>query len=219
MTALPNSAQLPLLADTPDYLRHDKTIRSWLTTTDHKRIAVLFFVGVSLSLLLGGAFAMLIRIEHLTPGPTIMGPLAYNRSFTLHGVIMVWLFMIPSIPNVFGNFFLPIMIGAKDVAFPRLNLTSFYLYVAGSVIVLAGMAAGGADTGWTFYAPYASRSPTAVAPVVFGIFVLGLSSIASGLNFIVTTHTLRVKGLTWNKLPLFVWAHYATSLIMILGTP
>ncbi len=201
------------------YLTHERTVRSWLTTTDHKRIGVLFFGGVSLSLLLGGLFALLVRIEHLTPGPTIMNALAYNRSFTLHGVIMVWLFMIPSIPNVFGNFFLPIMLGAKDVAFPRLNLASFYLYLAGSVIVLAGMLAGGADTGWTFYAPYAERSPTAVAPVVFGVFVLGLSSIASGVNFIVTVHTLRVKGLGWMKLPLFVWNIYATSIIQVLATP
>ena len=202
-----------------DYLNIGRTVGSWLATTDHKRIGVLFMGGVSLSLLLGGIFAMLIRIEHLTPGPTIMTALTYNRMFTLHGVIMVWLFMIPSIPTVFGNFFLPIMVGARDVAFPRLNLASFYVYVVGAAIVLIGMAAGGADTGWTFYAPYASRSPTAVAPVVFGIFVLGLSSIASGINFIVTVHTLRTKGMRWRSLPLFVWNIYATSIIQVLATP
>ena len=201
------------------YLTAHQTVRSWLFSTDHKRIALLFFFGTALSLALGGAFAIIIRAVHLSATPTWMGPLTYNRLFTLHGVIMVWLFMIPSIPTVFGNFFLPVMIGAREVAFPRLNLASFWLYAAGAVIVLGGMLWGGADTGWTFYTPYSARSPTAVVPVLTGVFVIGLSSIATGINFIVTTHTMRAQGVTWRRLPLFVWAIYATSIIQVLATP
>src|SRR5262249_40949216 len=143
----------------------------------------------------------------------------YNRMFTLHGITMVWLFMIPSIPNTFGNFFLPIMVGAKDLAFPRLNLASFYVYCAGAAITLAAMVGGGADTGWTFYVPYSSTSHSAVALTVFGVFVLGISSIMTAVNFIVTTHTMRAKGLSWGRLPLFVWGIYATSIILLLATP
>jgi cytochrome c oxidase subunit 1 len=145
--------------------------------------------------------------------------ITYNRLFTLHGVVMIFLFLIPAIPAAFGNFVVPLMLGARDVAFPRLNLLSFYLYWIGAIIAIWGMINGGADTGWTFYTPYSSTSPTQVAPILLGAFVLGFSSILTGLNFIVTTHTLRAPGLNWMKLPLFVWGIYATSIIQILATP
>jgi cytochrome c oxidase subunit I len=201
------------------YLNAQRGVRSWLLTRDHKRIGILFLVATSLALLLGGLFAMLIRIELLTPEPSFMNALDYNRLFTHHGVVMVFLFMVPVIPTVFGNFFLPMMLGAPDVAFPRLNLASFYVYCAGAVIVLAALWLGGVDTGWTFYVPYSATSPTAVAAAAFGVFVVGISSILTGLNFIVTTHTLRAKHLGWWRMPLFVWAIYATAIIQVLATP
>jgi cytochrome c oxidase subunit 1 len=203
----------------PDYLHAGHSVRSWLLTRDHKRIAVMFLVATTLSLLLGGLFALLVRLELLTPERTVMNAITYNRMFTLHGIVMVFMFMIPAIPTVFGNFLLPMMIGAKDVAFPRLNLASFYVYLLGSGLTLWAIAAGGADTGWTFYTPYSTTSPTAVAPIGLGVFVLGLSSILTGLNFIVTVHTLRARNLTWHKMPLFVWSIYATSIIQVLATP
>ena len=202
-----------------DYIHADAGLKSWLLTRDHKRIALMFLVGTSLSLALGGVFALLLRLELLTPDRTMMSAGMYNRMFTLHGVVMVFMFMIPAIPTVFGNFLLPIMIGAKDVAFPRLNLASFYVYMAGSAIALWAMLQGGADTGWTFYTPYSTNSVSAVTPVALGVFVLGLSSIMTGLNFIVSVHTLRAKNLSWHKLPLFVWSIYATSIIQVLATP
>jgi cytochrome c oxidase subunit I len=201
------------------YLNHETTLRSWLLTRDHKRIGVMFLALVILSLLLGGIFAMIIRIELLTPGPTLIEPMTYNRMFTLHGVTMVWLFMIPAIPSAFGNFLLPIMLGAKDVAFPRLNLASVYIYLAGAVLTVGGMLWSGADTGWTFYTPYSTVSPLAVTPILLGVFIIGFSTIISGLNFIVTTHTLRAPGLHWSRLPLFVWAIYGTSIIQVVATP
>jgi cytochrome c oxidase subunit 1 len=209
----------PLTARGRNYLSEQSTILSWAMTTDHKRIGVMFLGATSFALALGGLFAMLLRIEHLTPGRTIVSAMTYNRLFTLHGVIMVWLFLIPAIPSAFGNFVLPLMLGAKDVAFPRLNLFSFYCYLAGAALVLYGMLANGLDTGWTFYTPYSAQSPTAVIPAVSGIFITGISSILTGTNFIVTVHTMRTKGLTWMRLPLFVWAIYATSIIQVLATP
>jgi len=203
----------------PDYLRVERGVVSWLTTIDHKRIGIMFLIATAAALFIGGIFALLLRIELLTPGRTYIDALTYNRFFTMHGIIMVFMFMIPSIPAAFGNFFLPIMIGAKDVAFPRLNLFSFYLYVSGVVVTLWGSIAGASDAGWTFYAPYSTTSPTAVAPIGLGVFILGFSSILTGLNFIVTVHTLRAKGLSWYRLPLFVWAIYATSIIQVLATP
>ena len=201
------------------YLRHDTTIRSWLLTTDHKRIGLLFLLANGAMLVLGGIFAILLRLEHLTPGPTIMGAATYNRMFTLHGVIMVWLFMIPSIPAGFGNFILPIMLGARDVAFPRLNLASFWIYVLGSIVTLGGVIASGADTGWTFYVPYSAETFSEVMPILVGVFILGWSTVLTGINFIVTTHTLRAKGMRWRDVPLFVWAIYGTSVIQVLATP
>jgi cytochrome c oxidase subunit 1 len=193
--------------------------RGWLLTTDHKRVGILFFFGVTLSLVLGGVFALVLRLELVTPEHTIVEAHTYNQLFTQHGVVMVWMFMIPSIPTVFGNFLLPIMIGAKDVAFPRLNLASFYVYLVGCVVLLIALVDGGVDTGWTFYTPYSSTTSGAVGWVVLGVFILGISSIMTGINFIVTTHTLRAKGVTWGKLPIFVWTIYATSIIQVLATP
>ena len=194
-------------------------LKSWLNTVDHKRIGVMFLVAVTIGFAIGGFFALLIRIELLTPGPTIMDAMSYNRVFTLHGVVMIFLFMIPAIPSGFGNFFLPIMLGAKDVAFPKLNLLSFYVYVAGALMAVYGMVYGGVDTGWTFYTPYSTTTATKVVPVLLGAFVMGFSSILTGLNFIVTTHTMRAPGMTWGRLPLFVWGIYATSVIQVLATP
>jgi cytochrome c oxidase subunit 1 len=205
---------------TPSYLEDGTTIGSWLRSTDHKRIAILYALAITFFFFWGGAPATLIRLELATPAGDLVSDDAYNKLFTAHGVIMIWLFLIPSIPSVVGNFMLPLMIGARDLAFPRLNLTSWYLYVAGGLIVLAALAMGGVDTGWTFYTPYATMfSNSSVVLTLVGIFVTGFSSILTGLNFIVTVHTLRVSGLTWFKLPLFVWAHYATSIILVLATP
>ncbi len=201
------------------YLNHERTVRSWLLTRDHKRIGILFLVSTIAMLFVGGVFALLLRIELLTPGPTIMSALWYNRMFTLHGVTMVWLFMIPSIPTTFGNFFLPIMIGAKEVAFPRLNLFSWYVFIVGGAVVLFTMLWGGADTGWTFYTPYSVKTPTAVFGVLVGVFIIGFSTIITGVNFITTVHTMRAPGLKWFRIPLFVWGIYGTAVIQTLATP
>jgi cytochrome c oxidase subunit 1 len=201
------------------FLGVDRSVRSWLLTTDHKRIGLLFFFAISLFVFLGGVFAMLIRIEHLTAGPGIMTAMTYNRLFSLHGVTMVWLFMIPSIPTAFGNFVIPIMLGAKDVAFPKLNLLSFYIFLVGAIVVLVSMFLGGIDTGWTFYAPYSTHSNTAVFWATLGVFIVGWSTIVTGVNFITTTHNLRAKGISWMRMPLFVWTIYGTSVIQVLATP
>jgi cytochrome c oxidase subunit 1 len=201
------------------YLRADRGVMSWLGTRDHKRIALMFYVVLVAMMFLGGLFALVLRAEHLTPERTIIDATTYDQMFTLHGVTMVFLFMVPAIPATFGNFVLPMMLGAKDLAFPRLNLASFYFYLTGVVITLVSMVAGGLDTGWTFYAPYSTSSPTAVFPVVLGIFAVGISSILTGLNFIVTTHTLRAEGMRFHDLPLFVWSIYATSIVMLFATP
>jgi cytochrome c oxidase subunit 1 len=203
----------------PDYLHARTGLMSWLNTTDHKRIALMFYVVVLAMFLLGGCFALLFRTELLSPHRVLMDPTTYNKLFTWHGIVMVWLFLIPSIPNIFGNFVLPIQLGARDLAFPRLNLASFYVFVAGAVIVLGGLFAGGTDTGWTFYTPYSETTPVTLIPVVFGVFVVGVSSIFTGVNFIATVHLLRVKGMRWRRMPLFVWSIYATSIILVLATP
>jgi cytochrome c oxidase subunit 1 len=202
-----------------NYLNADRGVKSWLLTLDHKRIGIMYLVSVLVMFLLGGIFAMAIRLELLTPEPTIMGANTYNRMFTLHGVIMIFVFMIPAIPGVFGNFCMPLMLGAKDVAFPKLNLLSLYLYWTGAILAISAMLMGGVDTGWTFYAPYSTTTPMTVFPALLGVFILGFSSIVTGLNFIVTIHTLRAPGLTWMRMQLFVWAIYATSIIQVLATP
>ena len=202
-----------------NYLKEPKGLKSWLLTVDHKRIGILYLCGISVAFLLGGIFAILIRLELLSPGADFMTSDTYNKLFTLHGAAMIFLFIIPSIPAAIGNFVLPLMIGAKDVAFPRLNLISWYIYVIGTVIALSSIVAGGVDTGWTFYTPYSTQTTTSVISMTFGAFVLGFSSIFTGLNFIVTVHKLRAPGMTWFKMPLMIWALYATAIIQILATP
>jgi cytochrome c oxidase subunit 1 len=203
-----------------DYLNVDYGIRSWLLTVDHKRIALLYLGSITVMFFLGGVFALVIRLELLTPAADVVQADTYNKLFTMHGIIMVFFFLIPSIPAVLGNFVLPMMIGARDLAFPRLNLASWYIYVVGALFTLWTVFTGGIDTGWTFYTPYSTiGSNTKVIPAAVGIFINGFSSILTGLNFIVTVHRMRAPGLTWLRLPLFVWALYATSIIFILGTP
>ncbi len=203
-----------------NYLNVSYGIRSWLFTTDHKRIALLYLVSVTLFFFLGGFFAVLIRLELMTPPGDLVQSETYNRLFTMHGVIMIFFFLIPAIPAVLGNFLVPLMIGARDLAFPRLNLLSWYIYTLGGLFTLAATLFGGVDTGWTFYTPYSSTySNSNVMLTAVGIFITGFSSILTGLNFLVTIHKMRAPGMVWFRLPLFIWAHYATSLIMILGTP
>ena len=220
MSATPNSSGGEHKLPSEHYLNATYGIRSWLLTTDHKRIALLYLASVTFFFFVGGIFATLIRIHLLTPAGYLVTPETYNKLFTMHGVAMIFFFLIPSIPAVLGNFLIPIMIGAKDLAFPKINLLSWYIYLVGGSFVLYSFATGGLDTGWTFYTPLSSiYSNAAVTPAVIGIFINGFSSILTGLNFLVTVHTMRAPGMTWFRLPLFVWAHYATSLIMILGTP
>src|SRR5881394_2868954 len=203
-----------------NYLNAEYGLKSWLLTKDHKRIALLYLIAITFFFFLGGAFAVMIRLELLTPQGDLFQSETYNKLFTMHGIIMVFFFLIPSIPATLGNFLIPMMIGAKDLAFPRINLLSWYIYIIGGVITIYALLAGGVDTGWTFYVPYSTTfSNSYVIATGVGIFINGFSSILTGLNFIVTIHTMRAPGMTWYRLPLFVWSHYATSLIMILGTP
>lgn len=196
-------------------------IRSWLLTTDHKKIGLLYFVGILFFFLVGAVIGLLMRLELIAPGKTIMDPQTYNTLFTLHGVIMIFLFIVPGLPAIFGNFFLPIQIGARDVAFPRLNLLSWYVYIIGAILALVSLflPGGPIDTGWTFYIPYSIRTNTNVSLAIFAAFVLGFSSILTGLNFITTVHRLRAPGMSFFKMPLFVWATYATAWIQIIATP
>jgi cytochrome c oxidase subunit I len=210
----------PAPAAETSYLDEGFSLWSWLTTKDHKRIAILYAVSITAFFFLGGAAATLMRLELATPQGDLVSAETYNKIFTAHGVIMVWFFLIPSIPATLGNFLIPLMIGARDLAFPRLNLLSWYLYVLGALFTVGMLIAGGVDTGWTFYTPFSTMfSSTYVVYAVAGVFIVGFSSILTGLNFIVTTHRLRTPGLTWFRLPLFVWAIYATSLILVLATP
>ena len=203
-----------------NYLNANYGIRSWLLTVDHKRIALLYLGSVTLMFMLGGLFAALVRLELLTPAGDMFQADTYNKIFTLHGIVMVFFFLIPGIPAVLGNFLVPMMVGARDLAFPRINLLSWYLYTIGALFTLFNIVIGGVDTGWTFYTPYSSSyTTTNIVPVALGIFISGFSSILTGLNFIVTIHKMRAPGLTWFRLPLFIWAHYAYAIIVILGTP
>ncbi len=203
-----------------NFLNHDYSLRSWLLTKDHKRIAILYMLSITVFFVLGGIAAMMMRLELIYPTNWLVESETYNKLFTMHGVIMVWFFLIPSIPAVLGNFLMPLMLGARNVAFPRLNLASWYLYVIGGVFTLVALLWGGVDTGWTFYTPLSSTfSNTHVVMVVVGIFIVGFSTIFTGLNFIVTTHSLRCPGMTWFRMPLFVWGIYATSVIQVLATP
>lgn len=202
-----------------NYLNHGHGIWSWLTTLDHKRIGVMYLFTVLVFFLVGGIFALLVRMELFTPGRTLMDANMYNRMFTYHGAIMVFLVVIPAIPGALGNFILPMQLGAKDVAFPRLNLMSYYLYIIGAAWAVVSLFVNGVDTGWTFYTPYSIRTSGAVILVLFGAFITGFSGILTGLNFIITVHKLRAPGLTWARLPLSIWAFYATSIIQMLATP
>ena len=202
-----------------NYLTTGKGPLSWLFTLDHKRISVMYMVCILGSFLLGGVFALLIRTELWTPGATIMTADTYNKMFTLHGAVMIFLFIIPGIPAALGNFVLPLMLGAKDVALPRLNLLSFWCWLAGATVCLVSIVVGAVDTGWTFYTPYSTTTSTAVVSMTLGAFILGFSSIFTGLNFIVTIHTMRPEGMTWFKMPLFLWSLYSTAIIQVLATP
>ena len=203
-----------------NYLTNGFSLKSWLLTKDHKRIAIMYLLAVSVFFFLGGLYAATIRLELLTPQSDLLESGSYNKVFSQHGIIMVFFFLIPAIPAVLGNFFLPIMIGAKDLALPRINLLSWYIYMIGGCLTLYSLMQGGVDTGWTFYTPYSTTfSNGYVMAVGLGVFINGFSSILTGLNFIVTVHTMRAPGMTWFRLPLFVWANYATALVMILGTP
>jgi cytochrome c oxidase subunit 1 len=202
-----------------NYINEEKGLWSWLTTLDHKRIALMYFYTIMAFFLLGGLFAVLLRLELITPEPLFLSSDNYNRVMTYHGAIMVFMVIVPGVPALLGNFVMPIMIGAKDVAFPRLNLLSWYCLVGGALIAFVSLFAGGVDTGWTFYTPYSAKSADAVTWVVFGAFVMGMSSILTGLNFIATIHKLRAPGLTMMRLPLFVWSLYATAIIQVLASP
>jgi cytochrome c oxidase subunit 1 len=204
----------------PHYLNINFGVRSWLLTTDHKRIAVLYLISITLMFIIGGAAASAIRIELFTPQSDFVDADTYNKLFTVHGIVMIFFFLVPIIPSVLGNFLVPLMIGARDLAFPRINLLSWYLYMLGCAFTLWVIISGGIDTGWTFYTPYStSSSNTHVVETTLGVFILGFSSVLTGLNFIVTIHRLRAPGMTWFRLPLFVWSIYATSLIFVLATP
>jgi cytochrome c oxidase subunit 1 len=203
-----------------NYLNVDYSLKSWLLTTDHKRIAILYMLSITAMFFIGGAAATLIRLELLTPAGDLMSSDTYNKMFSIHGIVMVFFFLIPSIPATLGNFLVPMMIGAKDLAFPKINLASWYMYITGAGLMLYVIATGGVDTGWTFYPPFSSTySNTHVIAAIIAIFIAGFSSIFTGFNFIVTIHRMRAPGMTWNRLPLFIWGHYATSVIMVLGTP
>ena len=207
-------------AKTRNYLNVDYGVFSWLLTKDHKRIGILYMISISIMFIIGGFFAMMMRLELLTPEGDLLTSDTYNKFFTLHGIVMIFFFLIPSIPAVLGNFMLPIMLGAKDLAFPRLNLLSWYLYIIGAFGGLLVIILGGVDTGWTFYTPFSTQySNTHVLGTTLAAFIVGFSSILTGLNFIVTTHRMRAPGLTWYRLPLFVWSIYATSLVQLLATP
>jgi cytochrome c oxidase subunit I len=203
-----------------NYLNATYGLKSWLLTVDHKRIALLYLISITFFFFVGGFFALLIRLELLTPASDLVQADVYNKLFTMHGMVMVFFFLIPAVPAVLGNFLIPLMIGAKDLAFPRINLLSWYLYIIGGLLMIYTILAGGVDTGWTFYTPLSTEFlNTNVISAALAVFTAGFSSILTGLNFVVTIHRMRAPGMTWNRLPLFVWAHYATSIIQILGTP
>ena len=201
------------------YLNAEKGLWSWLTTVDHKKIGLMYLASIALFFLVGGILALVIRAELLTPARSFIDADVYNQVFTLHGAIMIFFFLVPSVPAALGNFVLPLQLGAKDVAFPRLNLASFYIYTIGSIFTLIAIFTGGVDTGWTFYTPYSAETGGNVLMMTLGIFILGFSSILTGVNFIVTIHKMRSPGMTWDKLPLNLWALYATSIIQVLATP
>ncbi|MBC7385334.1 MAG: cytochrome c oxidase subunit I [Cryobacterium sp.] len=214
-----NTATLSNEIHGDNYLNHSKGLKSWLTTLDHKRIGLMYLATVLFFFLLGGIFALIMRLNLMSYGHPVVDANTYNKLMTFHGAIMVFLVIIPAIPGAIGNFVLPMMCGAKDVAFPRLNLASYYIYLFGALFATAALIGGGVDTGWTFYTPYSIRTSGPVILVLLGAFIAGFASILTGLNFIVTLHKLRAPGQSWSRLPLLCWALYATSIIQVLATP
>ncbi|MBV9677476.1 MAG: cytochrome c oxidase subunit I [Acidobacteriaceae bacterium] len=203
-----------------NYLTEKQGVLSWFFSTDHKRIAILYTGSITAFFFLGGFFALLMRLNLLTPRDQLLSPETYNKMFTMHGIIMVWFFLIPSIPNTLGNFFIPMAIGAKDLAFPKLNLFSWYVFMLGAAVTIYALFRGVVDSGWTFYTPFStSYSTTYITAAAIGIFINGFSTIMTGVNFIATIHRMRAPGLTWFRLPIFIWSMYATSLIFVLATP
>jgi len=202
----------------PSFLEHKKGFMSWAWTTDHKRIGIMYLVSVTFFFLVAGALAIIMRTELFTPESDLVSPHTYNVLFTLHGSLMVFFFIVPGVAASLGNFLIPLMIGAPDVAFPKLNMASYYVYIAGTIITLIALLEP-ADTGWTFYTPYSAKTTANVVLITFGVFVLGFSSILTGMNFIVTIHKMRAPGMTWHRLPLFIWASYATAILQLLATP
>ncbi|MDQ5851057.1 MAG: cbb3-type cytochrome c oxidase subunit I, partial [Chloroflexota bacterium] len=214
------STPAPVVQPARHYLNISYTARSWLLTLDHKRIGLLYMATITLFFFLGGAAATLVRVELMTPQGDLLQAETYNKMFTIHGIVMIFLFLIPSIPAVLGNFLVPMMVGARDMAFPRLNLASWYVFTLGGLVMLGAIISGGVDTGWTFYPPYSSTyTSTYVISTILGGVIVGFSSIFTAINFIVTVHKMRAPGLTWFRLPLFIWSNYATALIIILATP
>jgi cytochrome c oxidase subunit 1 len=210
----------PSTRERRNYINDEYGVLSWLLTKDHKRIAILYMISVTAFFIVGGIFAFLMRLELLTPEGDMFTSDTYNKLFTLHGIVMIFFFLIPAIPAVMGNFILPIMLGAKDLAFPKLNLASWYIYMIGGIFGIVVIITGGVDTGWTFYTPFSTQySNTKVFATTLGAFITGFSSILTGLNFLVTIHRMRAPGLTWFRLPLFVWSMYATSVVIMLATP
>ena len=220
VTISPTAQEPKRVREPKNYLNADHSIKSWLGTGDHKRIAIMYLFTVSMFFFIGAIFAGLIRIELTSPDGVFLESETYNKIFSAHGIVMVFFFLVVAVPAIFGNFLLPIMIGARDLAFPRLNLLSYYMYLSAGIMFLTGQALGGVDTGWTFYTPYSSMySNSQVGLTIAAVFIAGFSSIFTGINFVVTTHKMRAPGMTWFRLPLFVWAMYATSIVIILGTP
>src|SRR5438309_4344728 len=215
------AAELPRTARAPrNYLSEGRSLTAWLLTTDHKRIGLLYLYSILFYFIIAAVAAAVMRLELITPPGDLVTSETYNKLFTVHGTLMVWFFLIPSIPTVLGNFLIPMMIGARDVAFPKLNLLSWYLFMAGGAFAIYAILSGGVDTGWTFYTPYSSTYANGhVIAMATGIFIAGFGSILTGLNFIVTTHKMRAPGMTWMRLPLFVWSLYTTSIILVLATP
>src|SRR5512146_562147 len=213
------ASQVQVVPET-NYINAAHGIKSWFLTTDHKRIALLYLFSITFMFFVGALFAAIIRLELLTPAGDFIQADTYNKMFTMHGLIMIFFFLIPSIPAVLGNFLIPLMIGAKDVAFPKLNLMSWYIYAIGALMFIYTILTGGLDTGWTFYTPLStSFSSSSVTIGALSVFVVGFSSILTSINFIVTVHKMRAPGMTWWRMPLFVWASYATAVIIVLGTP
>ncbi len=208
-----------MAASGANYLNHEKGLWSWLTTLDHKRIGIMYMISILLFFLVGGIFALLLRAELMFEGQQLFNSQTYNQYMTYHGAIMVFMVIVPGIPAIFGNFFLPLHIGAADVAFPRLNLFSWYLLMFGAIVTFSSLFFGGADGGWTFYTPYSVSNDSAIINVTLGAFIMGMSSVVTGLNFIVTVHKLRAPGMTMKRMPLFVWGLYSTAIIQILATP